>query len=290
MKISVIVTSYGSVESLEQCLAALRGQAEEIVVADCSEADPGIALSARFPEVRWLRFGEKRTVPEMRWAALRETTGEVVAAVESRCVPDGEWCRKLVEAHEARPEAPAVGGPVALAAGASARDRAIYLCEYGAFAPPIEEGPAAEISGANLSYKRAALMEHRDLLDAGRWEALIHARWVAEGRMLWLSGARIRFRNGMKLGDTLRQRFHYARSYAADRMAGRPKAEAWLRGLTAPALPVVLLARLWGHCGSKGLRGMMLGSLGWVVLFQTVWSVGECAGYLAGGSKKRHVY
>lgn len=290
MRISVIVTSYGSAGSLEQCLAALVGQADEIVVADCSEVNPRTELGERFVGVRWMWFGEKRTVPEMRWAALGETSGKVVAAVESRCVPDGDWCGKLLEAHQARPEAPAVGGPVALAKGASARDRAIYLCEYGAFAPPLEEGPAVEISGANLSYKRAALLEHADLIEAGRWEALIHARWVEAGRRLWLSGAGITFGHGMKLGDTLRQRFHYARSYAADRMAGRTRGEALLRGLTAPALPLVLLMRLWDACGRKGLRPMMLGALGWVVLFQTAWSLGECVGYLAGGSKKRHVY
>ena len=290
MQISVIVTSYQSAQSLERCLASLCGQAAEIVVVDCSAVNPALELGARFPAVRFLHFREKRTVPEMRWAALKETTGEVVAAVESRCVPDGDWCAKLAAAHEAHPEAPAVGGPVRLADGAPVRDRAIYLCEYGAFAPPLEEGPAAEISGANLSYKRAALMECRDLLEAGRWEALVHARWLEQGRRLWLSGAGVGFRNGMSLGDTLRQRFHYARSYAADRVAGRPKGEALLRGSTAPLLPAVLLGRLWGYCGRKGLRPMMVKSLAWIALFQAAWSAGECAGYVLGASKERHIY
>lgn len=288
----MIVTSYESARSLEACLESLTRQAEavEIVVADCSAVNPGERLGKRFPAVRFLHFKERRTVPEMRWAALDQTSGEILAVVESRCVPDADWCGKLAAAHAEHPLAPAVGGPVRLAEGATLRDRAIYLVEYGAFAPPIEEGETTEISGANLSYKRAALLECRDLLEQGRWEAMVHARWVAAGRLLRLSGAGIAFRNGMKLGDTFRQRFHYGRSYAADRAAGRPRSEAWLRAATAPLLPAVLLIRLWAHCGKKGLRGMMLESLGWMVLFQTAWSAGECAGYLMGASKERHIY
>ena len=82
-----------------------------------------------------------------------------MAAVEARCVPASDWCARIETAHAAFPEAPAIGGSVAVAEGASARDLGLYFCEYGLYVPPAQEGITRDLSGANLSYKRAALLE-----------------------------------------------------------------------------------------------------------------------------------
>src|SRR5260370_33083277 len=127
MSLSVIVTSYGSPDSLRRCLEALVGQkeAEEIIVADCSTDDPSPIFSALFPSVRFISFSQRRTVPQMRWEAFRHTTGPIVAAIESRCRPASDWCAALLRAHHAWPDPPASARPTARYAPSSTLDHGL---------------------------------------------------------------------------------------------------------------------------------------------------------------------
>ena len=288
MLLSVIVTSYNSPETLLECLSSLVKQpaAGEIVVADCSPELPA-ELQSRFPNIRLLHFPERTRVPRMRWTALRETRGEIVAAVEARCVPSENWCQILVDAHQKHPEAPAIGGPVSLRPD-SAISEGLYFAEYGLYAPPLTEGPAHEISGANLSYKRRFLNDSRDLLDAGHWETHLHLRWVAAGHMLWMSQAAVRFQNSMQPGTILRQRFHYGRGYGAARFtASGPRL---LHAAMTPLLPCVLTLRLARSAFAKGMGRRFLRAVGWTFLFESAWSLGEAIGYLFGASSSDEVF
>lgn len=291
MSLSVIVTSYRSRRILEACLTSLCRQREatDIVVADCSPDDPSEDLRARFPNVRVMHLPTKVTVPALRWGAVAATHGDVVAAVEGRCVPSDTWCAELLDAHARWPEAPAVGGPVGLKADASPFDWGLYIAEFAAFAPPLGTGASAQLSGANLSYKRAALTAGQDVMDRGHWEAVLHERWRAEGRVLRLSTARVVFHNGMTRGDAMRMRFHYGRSYAADRFGDRRPA-AWLYAAACPVLPAVLTFRAAAQAVRKGLGRRCLIALPWIVAFNVAWSAGEIAGYLFGRARKAHIY
>lgn len=288
--LSVIVTSYNSAEILDACLASLTAQpdAADIVVADCSRTDPSQKIRARFPTVRVLHLPGPMTVPALRWSALALTRGDVVAAVEGRSVPAADWCAELVRAHERSPDAPAAGGPVTLKRQASAFDWGLYFCEFAPFAPSIASRALPQLSGANLSYKRAALEEARDLLDAGEWEAALHDRWHREGRALVMSAGAVEFRNGMSVGDAVRMRFHYGRSYAADRFHG--SARRWLHAAGSPLLPVVLTWRAGRSAFRAGMFGRLVIALAWVWVFSVAWSAGEMTGYLFGRSQRPHIY
>src|ERR1044072_973316 len=98
MTLTVIATSYDAGDRLHACLASIAAQrtAAEIIVADCSPVDPTPGLRAAFPNARVLHFPEKRTVPELRWAAARLAAGDVIAATEARCVPSSAWCAELL--------------------------------------------------------------------------------------------------------------------------------------------------------------------------------------------------
>lgn len=258
-------------------------------MADCSPDDPTADLQARFPGVRVMHVPRKVTVPDLRWKAVALTRGDLVAAIEGRSVPSATWCAELVAAHARVPEAPAIGGPVELKPGATPFDWGLYLAEFAAFAPPLREGPSPQLSGANLSYKRAALEGSRDLMDQGLWEAALHERWRARGDTLWLSGATVIFHNGMARADALRMRFHYGRSYAADRFRGR-RGVALLYALLAPALPALLIGRTAAHAiRARLLAGFVLG-WPWLVALHTAWACGEMAGYLFGRAADAEIY
>ncbi len=287
----MIVTSYRSRAILDACLTELSRQAgaDEIVVADCSPDDPTAELRSRFPKVRVLHVPTRLTVPALRWRAVPLTTGALVAAIEGRSVPSASWCADLIAAHAGWPDAPAVGGPVELKADATAFDWALYFSEFAAFAPPLAPGPAPQLSGANLSYKREALVASQDLMDQGQWEAALHERWRGQGRALVISPATVVFQNGMSGADALRMRFHYGRSYAADRFGSR-RGVAMVYAVLGCLLPALITARAARHASRSGRLSRFVTALPWLVALNTAWAAGEIAGYLLGRSAEAHIY
>jgi hypothetical protein len=236
-----------------------------------------------------LHVPQRLTVPALRWSAVPMARGDVVAAIEGRSVPSPGWCQELLAAHARWPAAPAIGGPVELRPAATTFDWALYFSEFAAFAPPLATGPSPQLSGANLSYKRAALAECQDLMNEGQWEAALHERWRRQGRELRLCDARVVFHNGMTRTDAMRMRFQYGRSYAADRFGGR-RAAAFAYAALAPLLPALITARAAGHAARAGLVPRFVMSLPWLLALNTAWAAGEMAGYSFGRSTEAHIY
>ena len=291
-RLAVIVPSYDSPAVLRRTLAALLEQPEvaEVVVSDCSpQAPPAVGAEDR-DRLQILRFSEPRPVPALRWAALPLTSAPLIGALEARCVPAPDWARRIIAAHQANPGCPAIGGPVAPGAAASAFELGLYLCEYAAFAPPAAEGPARALSGANLCYKRRDLEEERDYLDSGRWETVLHERWLAQGRELRLCGAKVDFHNTMTPATALAQRYYYGRGYAAERLEAQPRRRAWLLAAGCPGLPLLLTLRTARAAARRGLGGRFARALAWVIALHAAWSAGELAGYLRGRDQRPRIF
>jgi hypothetical protein len=283
-RLSVIITSAGDDRALERCLFAIVGQrdAAEIIVADGSRTDVASAVAERFPDVRVLQPPARHTVPALRWAAVAVATGDIIACTEARMEPAPDWCAALIDGHLAWPEAPAVGGTVGLDANPSARDVALYLAEYPALIPPAEPAAVPHLTGANVAYKRAALVPHRDVLDAGQWEPILHARFLAAGRQLRLIPANAVVQNGFPAGAALAMRYHYGRQFAADRSSGWPLARRLGYALAAPFVPLILLSRLRQSLGRAPAGLWRWSALPWLLVFLSLWSAGEAVGYVAG--------
>ena len=288
MALSVIVTSYESPVTLRECLRSLVAQMREgeIVVSDCSRINPAAALKDEFPGVRFLYFDGPQSVPALRWAAFAKTTGDLVAITEARCIPAATWSERLKAAHGKAPESPVVGGTVSLPKGASLFDSALYFCEYGAFAPPLREGPATAVSGANLSYRREALAA----AETGEWETVMHREWVASGKQLWQSQACVEFHNSMSIANALRQRWHYGRGYAADRVNGASWPVRLGLAIASLALPALLCARMARDSARKLSLLTFLRALGWILVLTVAWSAGETVGYVAGKSRTARIF
>ncbi len=281
MAVSVIVTSYNSPATLRECLLSLAGQScGEIVVADCSDQDPAPSLAREFPAVNFLRFSPSTPVPVLRWSALTHTRFDVVLAVEARCVPAAGWVQALSDAHLRYPTVPAIGGAVHISPRASRFDWGLYFCEYGRFAPPLQEAESADLSGANLSYKRDALTAESDLLQAGAWETLMHVRWRERGLKLVTIPAAVVFCNSMSRGVALRQRFHYGRGYAGNR------ARRWRYLPLSPLLALPLTWRIARDARRSQYSRNFWAALPWVLALTVAWSLGELVGYAIGPSRR----
>lgn len=292
MSLSVIVTSYQTPALLKRCVDALLQQpdADEIIIADCSSTSPAAALAPLPPKVRLLRFETKQTVPQLRWAAFWSTTGDLVAAIEARCAPAPNWCADLVATHRHNPNAPVVGGPVAMGAARRRFEWGLYFAEYGRFAPPIPSGNVPELSLANVCYKRQALEAERDLLDAGFWDTAIHARWRARGLPLVMCAATVVFENTMDVPTILRQRFQYGRGYAAQRMAGASVAARLGYAMVTPFLPALLTWRTYRESRGKPISRDFIRALDWTLRFNLAWAAGEFTGYVFGAQSERAIF
>lgn len=290
-RFSAIVVSCNSAATLERCLeslAAQLGPEDEIIVADCSDRDPRSQFRTPFARGHFLQYEERRSIPEMRRDAIKIASGEILLLTEGRMIPSKDWAAVLGEAHTTHPKAPAVGGPIDHTP-ATAFEEAVFFCEYGLHAAPAPNGTVRELTGANLSYKRWAVDECRDLLEAAAWEPFWHRRLEERGHRLVRAGrAVVRYVNSLTPGQFFRQRYHYGRWFAAERVRGPRRL---LYAAFCPLLPLLLTLRLGRVAVARGRAGGFLRALPWIVPFQSVWAAGEFCGYLFGrGSSHRQVF
>ncbi len=274
-------------------MRSLAGQsADEVLVLDSSDEDPAPFLSKHFPDVKFFHFRKAVSIPRLRWKGFRESTGEVVANLESWMVPGPDWVEALRKAHTEHAPAPAIGGPVGFdpGQGGSAFQWGDFFYEYGRHMTPADDGAVDELTGANCSYKRAALEECEDLLHHGAWDSSLHERFKKQGSLLRRAGsASADYRGEPRLSQVILQRFHYGRWFAAERNRQLGFPQRLARCLTSPLVPWILLRRLWQSLGGKpGARRRLARSAGWVLFFYSLWSLGEACGYLLGGGSSEH--
>jgi len=298
-KVSIVIASHNCASVIVQCLSALEGQAgremAEVIVADSSSDETAALIQDHFPDVRLLHFSNLMTVPELRGAAIAAAQGEIIAILDPYCIVDGEWITELLRVHAERPE-PAIGGAVELESAhcQSLVRWATYLCEYDAFMPPLEAGPAAELTGNNISYKRVALGEAEELSYTGFWKTFVNWQLRAGGHQLWTDPLLVvKLRKPIPFMEFFRSRYQHGRCFAAMRVSGAPRYIRWLRALTAPLLPYLALWRqarsTWPERRHR-VKSLMAAPL--VFLLFSSWAWGEMWGYLRGqgGSCARLFY
>ena len=286
--ISVVIPSTSGPKCLETCLRALEEQSlrerAEVIVVNCGRDGIDEMIGQNFPRVKLLSFSQRKTIPEMRAIGMKLSHGTVVSVIEDHCIPDAHWCENILRAHKSW--CGAVGGAVENDREITRLvDWAIFLCEYGRYMNPVPCGPAKEIPGINASYRREALSLVADLLEDGRsWDPILHACLRDKGIQLYSDPSIIVYhKQELGLGDFLRQRFHYSRSFAGALVARKNFFKKCIRATSCVALPAVLLARIsaWTIGKRRHLTKFVL-TLPLLALFVSVWSWGEWVGYVFG--------
>ena len=115
-KLSVIIADVNGPPMIGACLEALSRQHgdvdAEVIVAEATGEETVRFIHDQFPWVEVLPFPNRTTIPELRVAALKHSSGDIVAVIEDHCDPDEHWCEEIINAHQAHPECIAVGGAV----------------------------------------------------------------------------------------------------------------------------------------------------------------------------------
>ena len=278
MTFGVLVVSHGSPRTLAQCLDALIGQfsPRDIVVVETSPRPPEPRLG-----VRMAHEPDAASLPAVRGAYWDRLSADCIGLLEGRTIPTADWRERMAEAHEASPDVDVVGGPLRPTFGARGFRAGQFLAEYSAFLPGLGGG---RLCDANLSYKRRTLVALAERMRGGEWATTLH-----EGlRAAWADAEAVVDLTEMRAADAFRQRFHYGRGYAADRV--RLQGASRLRALATPLLPVVLSARAAREAARAGRADLARGGWPYLAALEAAWSLGEAAGYVAGAPRQRRLF
>ncbi len=298
MELSVVVTIVDAGAALERCLAALEAQERSPAMEVLVPWDASVDVSAareRFRSVRFLELGalaierpiqgeagRHELYDRRRSAGLSAARGELVALLEDRGAPRPGWARTVAALHARRPE-PAIGGAIECASP-GLLGRAVYLCDFGRYALPREEGSAGALSDTNVSYKRAALEAVRASWEPRFHEPRVHAALGARGG-LWFSPELVvdQRREHLSGSGALAERFHWGRLFGAERCSqwSAPRRAAW--AVAAPFLPPLLWLRVADQrlARTRHVPGFLAAGLALGPLL-AAWSLGEAVGYATG--------
>ena len=285
--VSVVVASGAGGDFLPRCLDSLREQAtahgaEVLVVDRCGGA---IAERVRrdypFVELVSAPASPRPGVPALRRLGAERATGDVVAVIEEHCVAPERWLDAIRDSFG--PDDAALGGPILDRDFARLRDWVVYFSEYHNYLPPWPEGERYALNGANIAYRRDLLVRHRDVLDRGYWEVVLHPLLAADGRMRAVPGMGAYHSGPFDYAYYLEQRYLLSRLWGGTRRAQVSGAQRALYLAVAPLMPFLLLGRIALRVLQSGHRpGRFAAALPLLFPALCAYAWGEFLGYLVG--------
>lgn len=305
-ELSVVVTVVSGAESVRATLRALCPDGApppgvEVLVPIERGQDAVAVLAAEFDGVRFRDLGalaldvrepgpfqEHEKYDRRRAAGLLLSRGDVVAIVEDHGVPEPGFCDAIRAAHRRLPHA-AIGGVVSNGVDAAVHD-AIWLCDFGRYAPPQPEGPRATLTDVCVAFKREALRAIEPVYAERFHEPEVNAELRRRGETLWLDPtiAVRQFRPPAPFASRLRERVAWGRRYGEVRGSTLPPLRRALHLLAcAGPVPAVLLVRVLRHArGRLPLRRVVRAVPALIVLL-LAWALGEAVGTLRCEAAKR---
>jgi len=153
---SVIVPSYASAGTIRSCLAALLKQDApfffEIIVVDSSQDETPAIVRREFPQVQLIHLGERAGPETARNRGAEQARGEILAFIDSDCMAQPDWLRRLVARVEEGYDA--IGGATANGNGETLVSWAGYICEFREFLPGGAVRPMGYLSPNTVAYPR----------------------------------------------------------------------------------------------------------------------------------------
>ncbi len=280
-EISIVVGASEQGETLTRCLEALSHQISNV------RAELIVVVPEKAPELTItngavLRVPGDPLVPQLWGAGIERAMAPLIAVLSGQCIPAANWIEAILTLSTTHPSASGYGGPINLAEGARRFDQAVYFSRYGAFIPPMNEGPAAEIAGDNAAYWKTTFDRYWSERESGFWETLVHHSLRRDGKTLLVSNSMV-----VRLGATrgraafLVARMRHGMHYASTRPDNNPVRRA-ARFVLAPLLIPVLMARAGKRARERGeaYAGRYRRARPWLLLIFASWSLGEAFGYL----------
>lgn len=247
-------------------------------------------LKERFPKANFLLIDDLKFFKaegksrehhdELRARGASAARGEIVAFLEDHVCPKPEWCEEILEAH--RMDYAAIGGAVE-----NGIDYAInwanYFCDLGKYQNPVPGGASDFVSLVNASYKYTALDSVRYVWHERFNETIVNQTLKEQGGVLALSTNIIvtQRRTDLSLQTALREFFVWGRSFATTRSKFISSTRRFVYALLSPALPMVLMLRMFGRVIARGHIGKFFKAFPFILLLTSSWAFGEFLGYVS---------
>ena len=261
--ISVVVASGGGLRPASGCVESFR-----------AELDPSAGDELLVEE------GDDSTlVPELWARGLEKASGQIVAFTIGSMVAAPGWAAEIRAAMAAG--CAGVGGAIEPGEALDAVGRAVHLCRYSGYLLPLEERDVDGLPGDNAAYRRSDLERCREVWSGGFWETEVDpCLRRAGGRLRMTPRLLIRHESGARFAPFCVNRFRHGMRSGRQRGAGLPGGRGLLRAAGAPAVPFVLLLRIWRRASARGRAGMFFRALPVLFPFLCFWAAGEAVGYL----------
>jgi glycosyltransferase involved in cell wall biosynthesis len=286
-QLSVIVASYNSRRTIANCLQSLRRQVTdkvfEVVVVDSSNDGTGDLVAERFPEVRLLRFEERKYPGDARNAGIEVARADIVASVDADCEAREDWVEQVLEAH--RDPSVAIGGAIGNANPASYVGWAAYLCEFSQWIPGAPRRWLTDIATANMSYKKWVFQKYGRFIE-GTYGSDTDFNWRLgrDGhRLLWAPSMVVSHRGIEDFAEFLRHEFKHGRDCGRMRVASQKfsRLRRWFYAICFFLIPV----KLYAVIAARNFRYRtyfknFLVATPLLVLGLYSWSLGELVAYV----------
>jgi hypothetical protein len=255
------------------------GPQGEVFIIDSSGVLNAYWLASRFPNIRVLYRPIGQLAPQLWRDGLVRTEAPLIAFTTAQMRFGPGWRVALIDRLN-ETNASGVGGPIAPGASLSLIDRAVALIRYSRYFPPISPKITDEPPGENALYRRDRLRDVEPSWADGFWEIEVHQALRQRGEVLAMaSSAVVTFEGGSLWRSILQQRFRHAKRYGAYRSKDANLLVRLAKFVMTPLVPPLLCLRIIRNLLSKRIRLWRWVAAGpGVMLFATVWAIGEAVG------------
>jgi glycosyltransferase involved in cell wall biosynthesis len=288
IKLSVIIPSYNSSQTIAKCLRSLESQMSneyvEVIVVDSSEDGTPDIVAKQFPKVVLYTFSERKFPGDARNFGISKAKGEILAFTDADCMVNQNWIDEIIKAHQA--PYPLIGGAIDNGNPESYVGWSHYFCALSQWMPQSQTCLMAEIPTGCLSVKRWAFDKYGPFPERTFSEDVVfNWRVASDGhKPLFVPSIKVSHIQSSDWIRFLRKQLMYGRHYARARMA--EQRFSTLRRITfvlaSSLLPLLLFYRTSNRVFKTRiyLKQFVLSSpLVFVGLI--AWSCGEFLGYLS---------
>ena len=283
-RISIVVGVQKGQENLGAILSALEnysGDDAELLICFAQDDPVGDGIASRLP-LQLIEGQNGASIPELWRDGILAAQGDRIAFLTAHCIPDDTWL--AVVAQLDMDACVAYGGPIANSRENDAADTAMHLLRYSRVTPPQARRDLHEIAADNAVYRRADIMECKDLLPLGFWEPSYHARFRQKNlRMEMEPELRCIHRNRYSRSEFMQQRRQHGRAFGLERSQRSGGLKRWLLLLFSPATFIVFGLKLTVNIlKTPVLRRDYVRAAPWLFVFLANWTIGESLGYADG--------